>query len=154
MRMGNIKCKNNAIFFPSISLQWGGFLLKQHECMHVGFFYVHAKGQLISECLFGVLNFPKTNEKFDKFLPKKLKSGQINKLKAFSYNSRLAAGQPRPTVTTEGVFFFHPNWSATVPKFWDIQEGLSFSPQLVCDRTKILGLGPFFFTFCGQPRIN
>ena len=52
MRMGNIKCKNNAIFFPSISLQWGGFLLKQHECMHVGFFYVHAKGQLISECLF------------------------------------------------------------------------------------------------------
>ena len=63
MRMGNIKCKNNAIFFPSISLQWGGFLLKQHECMHVGFFYVHAKGQLISECLFGVLKFPKNQRK-------------------------------------------------------------------------------------------
>ena len=27
------------------------------------------KGQLISECLFDVLDFPKTNEKFDKFLP-------------------------------------------------------------------------------------
>ena len=27
------------------------------------------KSQLISECLFGVLNFQKTNEKFDKFLP-------------------------------------------------------------------------------------
>ena len=35
------------------------------------------KSQLISECLFGVLNFQKTNEKFDKFLPKNLKSGQI-----------------------------------------------------------------------------
>ena len=33
------------------------------------------KGQLISECLF---DFPKqTNEKFDKFLPQNLKSGQI-----------------------------------------------------------------------------
>ena len=29
-----------------------------------------AKGQLISECLFDVLNFPeKTNKKYDKFLP-------------------------------------------------------------------------------------
>ena len=37
-----------------------------------------AKGQLISECLLGVIDFPKkTNEKFDKFLPKTLKSGQI-----------------------------------------------------------------------------
>ena len=40
--------------------------------------------------------------------------------------SRMAAGHRRPTVTTEGVFFtrilFH-----TVPKFRDIQEGLSFS---------------------------
>ena len=27
------------------------------------------KGQLISECLLGVINFPKTNEKFDKFMP-------------------------------------------------------------------------------------
>ena len=36
-----------------------------------------AKGQIISECLFDFLNFPKSNEKFDKFLPKDLKSGQI-----------------------------------------------------------------------------
>ena len=35
------------------------------------------KGQLISECLFDVFNFPKTNETFDKFLPYNLKSGQI-----------------------------------------------------------------------------
>ena len=27
------------------------------------------KGQLISECLFGVLNYPKNQQKFDKFLP-------------------------------------------------------------------------------------
>merc|ERR1712203_1044007 len=49
------------------------------------------------------------------------------------------------------VFLFHPNWSATIPKFWDIQEGLSFSPQLVCDHTKILGHtgGSFFFTPIG-----
>ena len=32
------------------------------------------------------LNFPKNNKKFDKFLPYKLKSGQINKAKALSYN--------------------------------------------------------------------
>ena len=41
-----------------------------------------AKGQLNSECLFGDSNFPKENdEKFNK-----LKSGQINKIKALSYN--------------------------------------------------------------------
>ena len=39
-----------------------------------------SKGQLISECLFDVLNFPKT------FLPQNLKSGQINKIKALSYD--------------------------------------------------------------------
>ena len=32
-----------------------------------------AKGQIISELLFDVLNFPK-NQKFDKFLPKNLKA--------------------------------------------------------------------------------
>ena len=31
----------------------------------------------------------KNNEKFDKFLPQKLKSGQINKVKAFSYNTMI-----------------------------------------------------------------
>ena len=47
-------------------------------------------------------------------------------------DSRLAAGQPRPTVTTE-VFFF-------------------FSPQLVCNRTKVLGHtgGSFFFNPIGS----
>ena len=45
-----------------------------------------AKGQLISECLLGVTDFPKTNEKFDKFLPYNIKSGHINKFKTPSYN--------------------------------------------------------------------
>ena len=44
----------------------------------------NARGQLISECLFYFLNFPKTNEKFDKFLPQNLKSGEIKKVKTFS----------------------------------------------------------------------
>ena len=35
------------------------------------------KGQLISECPFDVLNFPKKNTKIDKFLPKNLKRGQV-----------------------------------------------------------------------------
>ena len=43
------------------------------------------KGQLISECLFGVIDFPKNNEKFEKFLPQNLKSGEINKVKALHY---------------------------------------------------------------------
>ena len=47
------------------------------------------KGQLISECLFDFLNFPKNNEKFDKFLPQNLKSGQINKVKTLSYNTMI-----------------------------------------------------------------
>ena len=44
------------------------------------------KGQLISECLLGGTNFPKNNERFDKLLPQNLKSGQINKVHALSYN--------------------------------------------------------------------
>ena len=35
------------------------------------------RGQIASDCLFDFLNFPKSTEKFDKFLPKDLKSGQI-----------------------------------------------------------------------------
>ena len=31
---------------------------------------LHPKGVLISECLAGVIDFPKTNEKFDKLLPR------------------------------------------------------------------------------------
>ena len=40
------------------------------------------KGQLISECLFEFLNFPKKNpKKFDKFLPQNQKKiGEINKI--------------------------------------------------------------------------
>ena len=34
---------------------------RRHKMFH--------KGQLISECLFGVISFQKTNKKFDKFLP-------------------------------------------------------------------------------------
>ena len=62
-----------------------------------------------------------------------------------------AAQQPRPTVTTEGVFFFftrigsrpyqnsgkyrrvflfHQNWFATIPKFREIQEGLLFFTRI------------------------
>ena len=41
---------------------------------------IMTKGQLISECLFDVLNFQKkNNEKFDKLLSHNLKSGQIRK---------------------------------------------------------------------------
>ena len=35
------------------------------------------------------LIFQKTNEKFDKFLPQNLKGGQINKVKALSYNTMI-----------------------------------------------------------------
>ena len=37
------------------------------------------KGQIISECLFDFLNFPKKQPKFDKFVPQNLKCGQIIK---------------------------------------------------------------------------
>merc|ERR1712051_1003264 len=45
------------------------------------------------------------------------------------------------------VFLFHQNWFATIPKFREIQEGLSFSPELVRDHTKIQGNtgGSFIF---------
>ena len=33
--------------------------------------------------------FQKSNEKFDKFLPQNLKSGQINKITALSYNTMI-----------------------------------------------------------------
>ena len=46
------------------------------------------KGQLISECLFDFLNFPKNHQKIDKFLPKDLKSGQIiREMSLYSLNS-------------------------------------------------------------------
>ena len=35
----------------------------------------------------------------------------------------------RPTVTTEGVSFFHQNFVPDHTKIQDIQEGLSFSPE-------------------------
>ena len=43
---------------------------------------IHVKGQLISECLLGVIDIPKNNLKFDK-------SGQINKVKAPFYNNMI-----------------------------------------------------------------
>ena len=39
--------------------------------------------------------------------------------------------------TYRRVFLFHQNWFATVPKFWNIQEGHSFSQEWVRDPTKI-----------------
>ena len=50
----------------------GGYLGYQWADFHCGFemtFLCEYKGQLISECLLGVIYFPKTNEKFDNFLP-------------------------------------------------------------------------------------
>merc|ERR1712051_142967 len=55
------------------------------------------------------------------------------------------------------VFLFHQNWFATLPKFREIQEGLSFSPELVRNHTKIQGNtgGSFFFTRIGSgPYLN
>ena len=46
----------------------------------------YAKGQLFSECLFDILNFPKNQQKFDKFLPWNIKSDENNKIKAH-YNN-------------------------------------------------------------------
>jgi hypothetical protein len=47
-----------------------------------------AKGQLISKCPFGVIASTKIpTKKFDNFCPRILKSGEINKIKAVSYNT-------------------------------------------------------------------
>ena len=55
--------------------------------MEKGFWKVKGdKGQLISECPFIVLNLPKNNIFFYKFLPKNLKRGQINRIKTLSCN--------------------------------------------------------------------
>ena len=59
----------------------------QHNCAIINEFHdtneailtARAKGQLISKCLFDVLNFQRNNSKN---LPKNLKRGQINKIKA------------------------------------------------------------------------
>ena len=52
-----------------------GFLSSFYNCT--------CKGHWISEWLFGAFNFPKKEtKKFDEFLPKNLKSGQIKKIKA------------------------------------------------------------------------
>ena len=63
----------------------------QHNCAIINEFHdtneailtARAKGQLISKCLFDVLNFQRNNSKN---LPKNLKRGQINKIKALSSN--------------------------------------------------------------------
>ena len=48
----------------------------------------NGKGQLISKCPFGVIIWTKIpTKKFNKFLPQNLKSGEINKIKALSYNT-------------------------------------------------------------------
>ena len=48
---------------------------------------IPGKGQLISECLLGVIDFPKNQRKFDKFLPYNIRSDQINKIEALSYDN-------------------------------------------------------------------
>ena len=51
-------------------------------------FLILPKGQLISECPFGVIVSTKIpTKKFDKFCPRILKSCEINKIKAFFYNT-------------------------------------------------------------------
>ena len=46
------------------------------------------KGQLISKCPFGVIVSTKIPTKtFDSFCPRILKNGEINKIKALSYNT-------------------------------------------------------------------
>ena len=48
------------------------------------------KGQIISECLFDFLNFPKKNtKKFDKFLPKDLKT--IREMSLTGYDGDIPA---------------------------------------------------------------
>ena len=47
------------------------------------------KGQLISECLFDFLNFPKNHRKFDKFLPKNMKGVEIIKIKTMPYTTSI-----------------------------------------------------------------
>ena len=48
--------------------------------------FLDSKDQLISECLFDVLNLPqKITKKFEKFLPKNLKSGHTILMKALYY---------------------------------------------------------------------
>ena len=61
------QCKNCQIYHPK---NWE----IDHGCT--------AKGQLTSECLLGVIDFPKTNKKFDKFLPQKLKKWSNQQSKA------------------------------------------------------------------------
>ena len=47
------------------------------------------KGQLISECLFDFLNFPKNTEKFDTFLPKNMKGVEIIKIKTMPFTTTI-----------------------------------------------------------------
>ena len=54
---------------------------------------IHVKGQLISECLLGVIDFSENQRKIDKFLHSadvlSVESGQINKVKALSYDYKI-----------------------------------------------------------------
>ena len=62
---------------PGLDLVWSYWIDKGEKELQ---FQADTKGQLISELLFDVLNFPKkTTERIDKFLPKNLKSGQITR---------------------------------------------------------------------------
>ena len=90
-------------------------------------------------------------------------------MRVFLFHQNLVTDHTKIQGHTGGSFFFTRIWSPTIPKFRDIQEGLSFSPEfghrpyqnsgayrrvflfhrnLVTDRTKIQGPtgGSFLFT--------
>ena len=48
-----------------------------------------SKGQLISECIFDFLNFPKHQRKIWQISAPESKTGQINKVKTLSYNTMI-----------------------------------------------------------------
>ena len=62
-----------------------------HNCIQSSITWVElSKGQLISKCPFGVIVWTKIPTKdFDNFCPRILKSGEINKIKALSYNTTI-----------------------------------------------------------------
>ena len=58
------------IIFPSKTTTVRGITLTAAHSGSIWKFAMQAKGQLISECLLGVIDIPeKTNKKFDRFLP-------------------------------------------------------------------------------------
>ena len=81
-----------------------------------------AKGQLISEWLFDVSNFPKRLNNADEFLPQNLEIGWIGKIKA-------RAGQVFKILKSAFIFFIQPLLDSRAEfheifalVFWKIQD--------------------------------